>query len=80
MEAKTGYRGAAHGFNRRKSAADALERHGTISLYVRRAVRRPEETSGASRHAKVIRADGLVHFHRVLGDGLTDVAIIVHDQ
>ena len=30
-------------------------------------------------HAKVIRADGLVHFHRELGDGLTDVAIVVHD-
>ena len=31
------------------------------------------------QHAKVIRADGRVDFHRQLGDGLTDVAIIVHD-
>jgi hypothetical protein len=31
------------------------------------------------QRAKVIRADGRVHFHRQLGDSLTDVAIIVHD-
>ena len=29
--------------------------------------------------AKVVRADGRVRFHRQLGDGLTDVAIVVHD-
>ena len=31
------------------------------------------------QRAKVVRADGRVHFHRQLGDGLTDVAIVVHD-
>ena len=31
------------------------------------------------QRAKVIRADGRVHFHCQLGDGLTDVAIVVHD-
>src|SRR5947209_1714527 len=30
------------------------------------------------QRAKVIRADGLVCFHRQVGDGLTDVAIVVH--
>ena len=28
---------------------------------------------------KVLRADRRVRFHRQLGDGLTDVAIVVHD-
>ena len=31
------------------------------------------------QRAKVVRADGRVHFHRQLGDRLTDVAIVVHD-
>ena len=33
----------------------------------------------AVQHAKVIGADGRVHFHGELGDGLTDVAVVVHD-
>jgi hypothetical protein len=31
------------------------------------------------QRAKVISADGSVQFHRQFGDGLTDVAIVVHD-
>ena len=31
------------------------------------------------QRAKVIRADGRVHFHRQIGDGLADVAVVVHD-
>ena len=31
------------------------------------------------QRAKIICADGRVHFHGQLGDGLTDVAIVVHD-
>ena len=31
------------------------------------------------QRAKVVRADGRVQFHGQLGDGLTDVAIVVHD-
>ena len=30
-------------------------------------------------HAKIVGADGRIHFHRELDDGLTDGAIIVHD-
>ena len=29
--------------------------------------------------AKVVRADGQIHFHRQLGNGLTDIAVVVHD-
>ncbi len=31
------------------------------------------------QRAKVVRDDGLVSFHSQVGDGLTDVAIVVHD-
>ena len=31
------------------------------------------------QRAKIIRADGRVQFHGQFGDGLTDVAIVVHD-
>ena len=31
------------------------------------------------QHTKIIRADGRVRFHCQLGDGLADVAIVVHD-
>ena len=31
------------------------------------------------QHAKIIGADGRVHLHRELGDGLADVAVVVHD-
>ena len=33
----------------------------------------------AVQRAKVIRADGRVHFDGEVGDGLTDVAVVVHD-
>jgi hypothetical protein len=29
--------------------------------------------------AKIVGADGRIHFHRELDDGLTDGAIVVHD-
>ena len=34
---------------------------------------------GSVQQAEVIRADGRVQFHRHLGDGLTDVAVAMHD-
>ena len=33
----------------------------------------------AVQRLKVFRADGRIHLHGQLGDGLADVAIVVHD-